>query len=384
MSTAGPPQGARPPGGERRAAPVGGEDTRTAGPPQGARPPGGERRAAPVGEGHSGAAASRYALPVTVIAALLALPLAVTGFYVEFTTKVMILSIFALSLELLVGATGLVSLGHAAFFGIAAYATVLLSPQTGAANFFWLLPAAIACSAGYALAVGALSLRTRGVYFIMVTLAFAQMAYYVFHDTDLGGGTDGIYLNVKPAVALYGWTLLEVGEPLVFYYLVLACLLLVFGFLAVLLRSRFGRALAGIKSNEQRMRAAGFPTFPYKLAAFTLAGALAGLAGFLVAVKDGFVNPEMLSWHESGAVLLMLILGGMGRLSGAVLGAFVFALLQLFFQWEAMFGSFADHWQLLLGGTIILCVAFMPNGLIGLPAQWRAWRVRRSVGAIDG
>jgi len=327
--------------------------------------------------------APRVLIPVLVIALLVVFPLATTGFYLEFTTKVMILAIFALSLELLVGATGLVSLGHAAFYGIAAYATVLLSPKYGAASAFWLLPAAIACSALYALAVGALSLRTKGVYFIMVTLAFAQMAYYVIHDTELGGGTDGIYLNVKPEVALFGWKLIELGKPVVLYYVVLGCLLLVFVFLVVLLRSRFGRALAGIKDNEQRMRAAGFSTFRYKLTAFTLAGALAGLAGFLVAVKDGFVNPEMLSWHESGAVLLMLILGGMGRLSGAVLGAFTFALLQLFFQWDAVFGNFSKHWQLLLGGTIIASVALMPNGLIGLPAQWRAWRARKLAGGAD-
>ena len=211
----------------------------------------------------------------------------------------------------------------------------------------------------------------------MVTLAFAQMAYYVVHDTKLGGGTDGIYLNVKPDVVLFGARLLDFGKPVTMYYVVLACLCCVFAFLAVLLRSRFGRALAGIKDNEQRMRAAGFATFPYKWAAFTLAGALAGVAGFLVAVKDGFVNPEMLSWHESGAVLLMLILGGMGRLSGAVLGAFAFAVLQLLFQSDTVFGNFARHWQLLLGATIILCVAFMPKGLIGLPAQCRAWRVRK-------
>ena len=324
------------------------------------------------------ALARRSTLPLVVTGLLLAFPLVTTGFYLEFTSKVMILAIFALSLEPLVGATGLVSLGHAAFYGIAAYATVLLSPQFGAANLFWMLPAAVGCAALYALFVGALSLRTRGVYFIMVTLAFAQMAYYVFHDTKLGGGTDGIYLNFKPEVTLFGARLVDLGKPAVFYYFVLGCLISVFALLAVLLESRFGRVLAGIRSNEQRMRAAGFATFPYKWAAFTLAGALAGLAGFLVAVKDGFVNPEMLSWHESGAVLLMLILGGMGRLSGAVLGAFAFALRQLFFQWEAVFGNFSKHWPLLLGGTIILCVAFMPNGLIGVPAQWRAWRARRS------
>ncbi len=318
----------------------------------------------------------RFVLPLAALVLLALFPLVSTGFYLGFVNKVMILAIFALSLELLVGMAGLVSLGHAAFFGIAAYATLLLSPEYAAANFFWLLPATVACAAAYAVVVGALCLRTRGVYFIMVTLAFAQMAYYVFHDTPLGGGTDGIYLNVKPVVALFGITLIDIGRPLTFYYVVLASLAGVFLFLAVLLRSRFGRTLVGIKSNEQRMRAAGFATFPYKLAAFTLAGALAGLAGFLVAVKDGFVNPEMLSWHESGAVLLMLILGGIGRLGGAVLGAFAFALLQLFFQWDVVFGDFSRHWQLMLGGTIILSVALMPNGLIGLPAQWRARRSR--------
>ena len=154
----------------------------------------------------------RLFVPLTVVVLLLAFPLATTGFYLEFTSKVMILAIFALSLELLVGATGLVSLGHAAFYGIAAYATVLLSPKYGTASVFWLLPAAVACSALYAVLVGALSLRTRGVYFIMVTLAFAQMAYYVFHDTKLGGGTDGIYLNFKPEVALFGTKLVRPGQ----------------------------------------------------------------------------------------------------------------------------------------------------------------------------
>ena len=323
--------------------------------------------------------AARATPPLLVVAALVAFPILTTGFYLEFVTKVMILAIFALSLELLVGTAGLVSLGHAAFYGIAAYATVLLAPQAAAANLFWLLPAAVLCAALYALVVGALSLRTSGVYFIMVTLAFAQMAYFVFHDTKLGGGTDGIYLNVKPAVVAFGFPLFDLGKPVAFYYFALAWLLAVFVFLATLLQSRFGRVLAGIKSNEQRMQAAGFSTFRYKLAAFTLAGALAGLAGFLVAVKDGFVNPEMLSWHESGAVLLMVILGGMGRLSGAVLGAFSFALLQLFFQWDAVFGPFAKHWPLLLGATIIAFVALMPDGLIGLAGQWRAWRARRKL-----
>lgn len=151
----------------------------------------------------------------------------------------------------------------------------------------------------------------------------------------------------------------------------LVCLLGVFVKLALLARSRFGRALAGIHANEQRMRAAGYSTYPYKLAAFVVSGCIAGLAGFLFAVKDGFVNPEMLSWHLSGSVLIMIILGGLGHLRGAVLGAFAFTLLQELFQSEAVFGSFAKHWHLGLGLTIIACVALLPNGLIGLPALVR-------------
>jgi branched-chain amino acid transport system permease protein len=214
--------------------------------------------------------------------------------------------------------------------------------------------------------VGALSLRTKGVYFIMVTLAFAQMAYYVVHDTPLGGGTDGIYLNVKPVLGP-----IDLDGPLTLYFFTLGTLVGVFGLLALVSRSRFGRALAGIRVNEQRMRATGFSTYPYKLTAFTLSGALAGLAGFLFAVKDGFVNPEMMSWHLSGSVLIMIILGGIGHLRGALIGAFAFALLQEFFKSEAIFGAFAKHWHLGLGLTIIASVALLPRGLVGVPQQLR-------------
>ena len=305
--------------------------------------------------------------------ALALYPLVAGKFGIDLITKIMIFAIFALSLELLVGGTGLVCFGQAAFFGIGAYAAVKLSPESDAASLFWLLPASIVLAGLYALAVGALSLRTKGVYFIMVTLAFAQMAYYVVHDTPLGGGTDGIYLNVKPSVG----GLIELDNPIVFYLFTLVMLVLGFGFLAVVLRSRFGRALAGIRVNEQRMRATGFSTYPYKLAAFTLSGAIAGLGGFLFAVKDGFVNPELLSWHESGAVLIMIILGGIGHLRGALIGAFAFALLQELFKSEAIFGAFAKHWHLGLGLTIIISVALLPRGLVGLPGQWRERLVGR-------
>ena len=300
--------------------------------------------------------------------ALAAYPLVAGNFGVELVSKIMIYAIFALSLQLLVGGTGLVCFGQAAFFGIGAYAAVLLSPADGPGQLLWLLPAAALLAAVYALAVGALSLRTQGVYFIMVTLAFAQMAYYVVHDTPVGGGTDGIYLNFKPALG----KLLELDQPIAFYQFTLAMLVLVFGFLALLSRSRFGRALAGIRVNEQRMRATGYSTYPYKLAAFTISGAIAGVAGFLFAVKDGLVNPELMSWHMSGAVLVMIILGGIGHLRGALVGAFAYALLQEMFRSEAIFGAFAKHWLLGMGLAIIACVALLPRGLVGLPAQWRA------------
>ena len=309
---------------------------------------------------------SKLYFVAVAFAALAAYAFAGGSFGLDFTTKIMIYAIFALSVELLAGGAGLVSFGHSAFFGIGAYAAVLLSPKGEAASMAWLLPTAMGAAALYALAVGALSLRTRGVYFIMVTLAFAQMAYYVVHDTPLGGGTDGIYLTMKPSA--FG---LDLDKPVQLYGLTLALLAVVFGFLALLTRSRFGRTLAGIRVNEQRMRAMGYATYPYKLAAFVISGAIAGLAGFLFAVKDGFVNPELMSWHLSGSVLVMVILGGIGHLRGALIGAFAFALLQELFKSEAIFGALSKYWLLGLGITIILAVALMPKGLVGVPAQLR-------------
>ena len=305
------------------------------------------------------------AAPLTVLLALALLPAVLSPYLMDLTVKILISAIFALSLQLLVGATGLVSLGHAAFLGIGAYVTVLASPQGEGASLWWLLPAAMGGAAAYALFVGALSLRTRGVYFIMVTLAFAQMAYFVFHDTKLAGGSDGLFLYAKPALGA-----LSLDDKRHLYYTVIVTLVATYALLALLMRSRFGHALAGIRVNEQRMRAAGFATFGYKLAAFVIAGALAGLAGFLLAIKDGAVNPELLSWHESGAVLLMLILGGIGSLRGAVIGAIAFTLLKELFQLESLLGPVASHWQMTLGFTIIAFVALLPKGLIGLRSRF--------------
>ena len=313
---------------------------------------------------------------VAAFALLGAYPFFGGAYGIDLVAKMMIYAIFALSLELLVGGAGLVCFGQAAFFGVGAYAAVRLSPADAPAALAWLLPASVVAGALVACGVGALSLRTRGVYFIMVTLAFAQMAYYVVHDTALGGGTDGIYLYFKPALGA-----LDLDRPLPMYGFILACLVFAFAFLALLRRSRFGRALAGIKANEARMLASGFSTYPYKLAAFTLSGAIAALAGFLFAIKDGFVNPELLSWHFSGAVLVMIILGGLGHLRGALIGAFAFTLLQEFFKSEALFGAFAKHWMLGLGLSIIGCVALLPRGLVGIPAQWRERRDRRTAAA---
>ena len=310
-----------------------------------------------------------WLVPVIGLVVLAALPAVLSSYTQDLVLKIAVFAIFALSLELLVGRAGLVSLGHAAFFGLGAYVTVLGTGDAGPASMLWLLPAAMGAAALYAVFVGALSLRTTGVYFIMVTLAFAQMAYFVFHDTKVGGGSDGIFLYSKPVIAVGGTVWLDLDKKMPLYYTVIAALAATYALLALLGRSRFGHALAGIRVNEQRMRAAGFRTYGYKLAAFVIAGALAGLAGFLLAVKDGAVNPELLSWHESGAVLLMIILGGLGSLRGAVIGAIAFTLLKELYQSEALLGPLASHWQLTLGLTIIAFVALLPKGLIGLKAR---------------
>ena len=212
----------------------------------------------------------------------------------------------------------MVSFGHAAYFGVAAYTLALISPKYEAASLWLTLPAAMAAAALAAFVIGFLVVRTAGIYFIMVTLAFAQMLYAVFHDTKIGGGSDGIYINVRPELNMAGFKPLnwKVRRSSITSLLLLGRWY--FGFSTRLLHAPFGRALAGIRVNEQRMRSIGYPVFVYKLGAFVLAGALAGLAGYLAACQFGFVNPDILAWHHSGTVLMMVILGGMGRLHGAV------------------------------------------------------------------
>jgi branched-chain amino acid transport system permease protein len=303
-----------------------------------------------------------------IVATLLLAVFPLTGatFYVQLGAKIMIMAIFAMSLDLLVGHTGLISLGHAAYFGLAAYVLALLSPKYEAASLWATLPVAIAATAAAAWLIGYLVVRTTGVYFIMVTLAFAQMLYAVFHDTKLGGGSDGIYIYARPELTVAGVKPLDLESPVQFYYLALAGMLAVYALLSKVLQAPFGRALAGIKANEGRMRSIGYSVFAYKLGAFVLAGTLAGLAGYLAACQFGFVNPEILAWHHSGTALIMVILGGMGKVHGAVLGAFAYVLLQELFSAPGVFGAYAKHWQLATGSLIVLIVLALPHGLAGI------------------
>lgn len=287
-------------------------------------------------------------------------------FYIQLLSKIMILAIFAMSLDLLIGYTGLVSFGHAAYFGLAGYALALMGPKYEAASLWWSLPAAMGICALFALVTGLLVLRTRGIFFIMVTLAFAQMLYFVFHDSKFGGGSDGIYIYNKPELRIGDFALANLDKVEHFYYLVLLLMAAVYLLLRTVLGSNFGRALVGIKVNEHRMQALGFPVFRYKLASYVLAGALGGLSGYLAAVQFGFVNPEVLSWHKSGQVMMMVILGGMGTLFGPVIGAFAFVLLQEAFSNQAFFGAWAKYWQLAMGVFIILVAMYLPQGLAGL------------------
>ena len=297
---------------------------------------------------------------IVCLLALAVLPFIADKFTVQLVTRIMIMAIFAMSLDLLVGYTGLVSLGHAAFFGISGYILALSTPQYEAANFWVSLPLAVAGAGVLALAIGCLVLRVTGVYFIMVTLAFAQMLHYLFHDTGIAGGSDGMYIYLRPDASILGWRPFDLEKFGDFYFVVLALFIAVFIFLRMVLRSLFGQVISGVHVNEGRMRSLGFPTFRYKLASFVLAGMLAGMAGYLSAVQFGVVNPDMLGWHLSGSVLMMVILGGMGSLVGPIIGTFAMMLLELGLQ------SLTKHWQLPMGLAIVLVALLLPRGLIGL------------------
>ena len=302
------------------------------------------------------------------LVALAVFPFVGSDFYTQMVTRMMIMAIFAMSLDLLQGVTGLVSLGHAAYFGLAGYALAFLTPQGEAVSLWWTLPLAVLASALAALLIGFFVVRTHGIYFIMVTMAFAQMVFFLFFDNKVLGGSDGLYVNFKPDTTLFGWMPFDLDNKRTLYYFTMAVMLAVYVFLRRLLWSPFGRALAGIRVNEHRMRAMGFGTFRYKLTAFTLAGALAGLAGYLWGTQTGYINPELMGFHMSAHGIMMVILGGMGNFAGAIVGAFAFEYLLHVFKDLPQVGSvnLGKHWQLWMGLFIVLLVTFAPRGILGL------------------
>ena len=308
-------------------------------------------------------------------------------FWVTLVTRILVFALAAVSLDLILGYGGLVSFGHAAFVGLGAYVVGVLFTHDfegtsllglpGTVNGFVVWPLAVLVPALAAVAIGAVSLRTRGIGFIMITLAFAQMLYYLAVSLRRYGGTDGIALWGRSEFA----GVIDIGDNVTFYYV---CLALLTGFVLLcrrLVESRFGMVLRGAKDNEQRMRALGFPVYRYRLAAFALAGAGAGLSGALLANAGEFVSPAYMNWHRSGELIVMVVIGGMGTLVGPVLGAAALLLL------EEQLAEVTEHWPIVLGPVLLLVVLFARRGLWGLvesaPVPWRHWRRWRRRGPGD-
>jgi branched-chain amino acid transport system permease protein len=269
-------------------------------------------------------------------------------------TRVLILAMAAVSLDLILGYGGMVSLGHAAFLGIGAYAIGIMTAE-GVTSALVQWPIAILAAALVALVFGALSLRTRGVYFILVTLAFAQMVYFVSVGLDVYGGDDGLVISTRSQLGL-----LNLGNRTIFYLVCLTLLVATVALVAHLSRTRFGLVLRGAAMNERRMRALGFPVYRYRLAAFVIAGALCGLAGVLLANHTEFVSPSVMSWGRSADLIIMVVLGGMGSAIGPLLGAMVFMLA------EETLSHLTTYWQLIFGPLILIFVRFARSGLVGL------------------
>ncbi|MDN3519501.1 branched-chain amino acid ABC transporter permease [Aquisalimonas lutea] len=287
-------------------------------------------------------------------------------YMVTLANRMLVYALAAVALDLVMGYGRMVSFGHAAFLGLGAYTVgilhhhdVMMTPflfgWAGSNEALLAWPLAMLVAAGYALLVGAISLRTGGVYFIMITLAFAQMVFFFFVSLIAYGGRDGLVMFSRNSVA--GTDIL--GSRVVLYYVCLGCLVAVLAFLVMVVRSRFGRIIEGCRQNEQRMRALGYKPFVYKLTAFVLSGALAGLAGALLANHSEFVSPDFLSWESSGLLMVMVLLGGLSTLVGPIYGALtLFAL-------EEVLVAYTPHWQLVLGPVLILAVLFFKGGLYG-------------------
>ena len=275
-------------------------------------------------------------------------------FYLTLIARVMIFAIAAVSLDLILGYGGMVSFGHAAYLGIGGYAVAVLSFY-GIDNGFLQFAVAIVASGLIALVIGAICLRTSGVYFIMITLAFTQMLFFLGISIEEYGGDDGLNTNRSQFVDA-----LDLGDDVTLYYFILAVLAFCVFLAQRIVRSRFGRVLQGVRSNEQRMHAIGFPTFRYKLTAFVIAGTMCGVAGALLANLTEFVTPEYMNWFRSGEILVMVLMGGMGTLFGPLFGAAAFLLL------EEVLSSLTIHWMIFFGPLLVILVVFARQGLFGL------------------
>jgi branched-chain amino acid transport system permease protein len=306
----------------------------------------------------------RLAVNIVLLLILGLLPIyaALTGdtFVVTLFTRVIILAIAALSLNLIMGFGGMVSFGHAAYLGIGGYAVGIMAKE-GIDSGFVQWPVAIGASALFALVVGALSLRTRGVYFIMITLAFAQMIYYVAIGLDRYGGDDGLTIYKRSQFD----GVVDLNNKTFFYYLCLALLLA--GIYAVwrIVNSRFGLVIQGARSNERRMRAIGFPTFRYKLVCFVIAGAMCGLAGALLANQTNYISPAMMEWTRSGDLIVMAVLGGMRAAFGPLIGAMTFLLL------EDWLSRVTDYPNLVIGPLLLIVAIYVNGGIDGLLGRAR-------------
>jgi len=306
------------------------------------------------------ASARNAALLAVLALGLASVPLWAPRFWIYVATQALIFAVFAMSLDLLLGYAGLPSLGHAAFYGVGAYACALLALRQ-VDGLFPLLLVGGAAAAIVAIPIGALSLRTSGVYFLMLTLAFAQMLWgLAVNWVSLTRGTDGLIGIPRPT--LVGLDALEISlyERGAFFVLCLVVAVLTFAVLQILARSPFGKTLEGIRENETRMRALGVPTFRYRLAAFVVAAAIAGVAGSLAAMSNGYATPDLLYWTASGFGLVAVVVGGTRSLIGPVLGAFVVLVAQLGLS------TYVDRWELILGALFIAFVLFVPGGLVGL------------------
>ena len=300
---------------------------------------------------------------------LLLLALVLLPVYVEMTgsrflltlfTRIVILALAAVSLNLILGYGGMMSFGHAAYLGIGGYAVGILAFE-GITTGFVQWPVALLVSAFFALVIGALSLRTRGVYFIMITLAFAQMAYYIVAGLARYGGDDGLTIQKRSQFL----PPINLSNKVQFYYICLALLCAAIYLVWRLVNSRFGMAVQGARSNDMRMRAIGFPTYRYKLTCFVIAGTLCGLAGALLANHTDFVSPAMMYWTRSGDLIIMVVLGGMGSTFGPLFGAV--ALLVL----EEVLSGITEYWQIILGPLLLLVVLFARGGIDGLLGKVR-------------